>query len=255
MPFSERVKHLAKRRAAFRCCVCHAPFVEVHHLNPEAEGGSSELTNAAPLCSSCHDLYGGNPEKRKSLRQMRDHWWELMDERRTRLTDLADDAAPQIPVDWNADGALQGKCIVIYHVVFQTEDFDEAAKTLVTLVRSAQERYPNRKRLLYLDIEGHRNKLGGFDKDMFELQRRFLMGVIMPYLARLHMPLGAFANKKHQRNDVPSGIEILKDLSRQEINRAISRGLETIWLPEQDASLRLPKRGRTDSSGREKTPL
>jgi hypothetical protein len=110
MPFSERVKHLAIIKSAFRCCVCHKPFVEVHHLVPEADGGPDDLTNAAPLCSSCHDLYGGNPDKRRTLRQMRDHWWELMEERRRRLTDLSEENMHyEIEIDPNFEGALHDK--------------------------------------------------------------------------------------------------------------------------------------------------
>jgi hypothetical protein len=45
-------------------------------LTPEVEGGSSELSNAAPLCASCHDLYGGNPEKYEIM-PMGVHWPEI----------------------------------------------------------------------------------------------------------------------------------------------------------------------------------
>src|ERR1043165_5120294 len=86
MPFSEKVKLEAKKRSAFRCCICHKPFVEIHHIIPQADGGADTLDNAATLCSSCHDLYGGNPEKRKIIKQMRDHWWELMSKRELALT-------------------------------------------------------------------------------------------------------------------------------------------------------------------------
>jgi len=90
MPFSEKTKLDAKRRSAFRCCVCQHVFVEVHHIIPQEEGGPDSLDNAAPLCSRCHDLYGDNPRKRKQLREMRDYWWELMAERASLLT-TADD--------------------------------------------------------------------------------------------------------------------------------------------------------------------
>lgn len=76
MAFSEGTKIEAKRRAHYVCCVCKVPFVEVHHIIPQESGGSDELDNAAPLCARCHRLYGGNPELRKQIRQMRDFWWE-----------------------------------------------------------------------------------------------------------------------------------------------------------------------------------
>ncbi len=75
MPFSDSVKLDAKRKANFRCVVCQQPWVEVHHIAPEAEHGPDTLDNAAPLCGSCHGQFGGNPELRKQLREMRDHWW------------------------------------------------------------------------------------------------------------------------------------------------------------------------------------
>src|SRR5262249_10551303 len=90
MAFSERVRNLAKYKAAHRCCLCHKPFVEVHHLVPRAQGGTDSLDNAAPLCASCHGLYGGNPDKRKAIRVQRDHWWALIEERRKRVTESAD---------------------------------------------------------------------------------------------------------------------------------------------------------------------
>jgi hypothetical protein len=51
------------------------------HIIPQAAGGSDDLENAAPLCSSCHDLFGGNPDKRKQIREMRDLWYELCETR------------------------------------------------------------------------------------------------------------------------------------------------------------------------------
>ena len=82
MAFSEPTKLEAKRRSDFQCCICKEPFVEVHHILPQAVGGSDDLDNAAPLCASCHDRYGGNPDKRKQIREMRDLWWEVCTERK-----------------------------------------------------------------------------------------------------------------------------------------------------------------------------
>jgi hypothetical protein len=76
MPVPEPVKIEAKRRANYRCVVCQGFWVEVHHIIPEAQGGPDTIENAAPLCAGCHHQYGGNPELRKQLREMRDFWWE-----------------------------------------------------------------------------------------------------------------------------------------------------------------------------------
>jgi len=63
------------------CVACHAAFVEVHHIIPQSEGGADTLDNAAPLCSGCHGIYGGNPDFRKQIRQMRDNWYDVCQKR------------------------------------------------------------------------------------------------------------------------------------------------------------------------------
>jgi hypothetical protein len=42
--------------------------------------------------------------------------------------------------------------------VYHREGFEEGAQALFTLVREAQANFPNQRRSLYLDIEGHRNE-------------------------------------------------------------------------------------------------
>jgi hypothetical protein len=71
------------------------------------------------------------------------------------------------------------------------------------LVRDAQERAPGQKRLLYLDIEGHRNSEGGFDADMLELQKEFLIGFLAQFLTEISAPLVKAENAKPQDNDIP----------------------------------------------------
>jgi hypothetical protein len=51
-------------------------LVEVHHIAPQEDEGSDEEDNAAPLCASCHEIYGANPTKRKFIREARDWWYE-----------------------------------------------------------------------------------------------------------------------------------------------------------------------------------
>ncbi len=53
------------------------PFVEVHHIIPQSDNGPDTLDNAAPLCAGCHSDYGGNPDKRKQIKEMRDFWYDL----------------------------------------------------------------------------------------------------------------------------------------------------------------------------------
>ncbi len=81
MPFPDSIRNEALRRAHFMCVACHAPFVEVHHITPQSEGGADTLDNAAPLCPGCHGIYGANPVFRKQIKQMRDNWYDVCDRR------------------------------------------------------------------------------------------------------------------------------------------------------------------------------
>lgn len=212
MPFSEKVNLDARKKSNFRCCICYKKVVQVHHIIPEAEGGPNTIDNAAPLCASCHDLFGGNPEKRKQIRQMRDYWWELMEEWRSNLLAASDlDSLAIIEEDPDNINQLKDKAIAIYHVVYDYEEFEKSAQILFELVKKVQESLPNQKRALYLDIEGHRKEKGGFDNDMFELQRHFILGFLMPYLSEAYIPLAAVKNTKLQRNDLPKKLQIFSD--------------------------------------------
>jgi hypothetical protein len=80
---------------------------------------------------------------------------------------------------------------------------------LFTLIKDAQDKCPNEKRVIYLDIEGHKNKQGGYDHDMFELQKDFILGFLMDYISEVSMPLGRFKNNKKQINDIPEKLNII----------------------------------------------
>lgn len=203
MPFSEKIKLEAKRKSAFRCVICRKPFVEVHHILPQVEGGPDTLDNAAPLCASCHDLYGGNPEKRKQIRQMRDYWFQMVEEKSATMESL-------LNFFEKANNFLKtNKEVALYHVVYEYEKFEEAAQMIFELVRNAQQNWPNANRSLYLDIDSHKNKAGGFDSDMFELQKDFILGFLMPYLHKVYMPICVVENPKFQKNNVPEDINII----------------------------------------------
>lgn len=61
MPFSQIVKAQAVEAAAAHCCVCHrfdAGHTEVHHITPQAKGGSDDFENAIVLCFDCHTWAG-----------------------------------------------------------------------------------------------------------------------------------------------------------------------------------------------------
>jgi hypothetical protein len=100
------------------------------------------------------------------------------------------------------------RAIALYHVVYRHEEFEEAAQALFALVREAQARFPNQRRSLFLDIEGHRNEQNGFDPDMFELQQDFLLGFLGRFLSEIHCPLIIVSKQKDQENDIPDCLDI-----------------------------------------------
>jgi hypothetical protein len=81
MPFTEEQKLNTKKKSHFQCCLCHGLGVEIHHIIPQADLGPDTEDNAAPLCPSCHETYGANPQKRKFIREARDFWYELCSRR------------------------------------------------------------------------------------------------------------------------------------------------------------------------------
>jgi hypothetical protein len=112
----------------------------------------------------------------------------------------------------------EGGRVVIYHRVYSKEGFEEAAQTLFRLVRQAQKTSPGAERVLYLDIDGHRNKAGGFDHDMFELQQHFILGFLMQFLTEVKMPLAAGARRQDgsaQSEDIPEMLNIESQAEQQ----------------------------------------
>jgi len=105
-----------------------------------------------------------------------------------------------------------GRMAALYHVVYDHEGFETSAQILFKLVRRAQELQPNRRRGLFLDIEGHRNSQGGFDADMLELQKVFLLGFLSRFLSEVHCPLFHARNPDEQDNDIPETL-IIQDES------------------------------------------
>lgn len=209
MAFSEKTKLEAKKKSAFRCCICHKLFVEVHHIIPQALAGSDNLENAAPLCASCHDLFGGNPEKRKQIKEMRDYWWQIISARNKNLSKNPGlDDYSVIEEDPENINQLHTKKMLIYHNILATENFADSANQIFKLLTHCIKTSPNKKRILFLDIEQHLNKKGGFDHDMFELQHHFIPNVILPFLTECYLPLMSLKNKRTQRKNIPEGLKI-----------------------------------------------
>jgi hypothetical protein len=96
MAFSEALKLNCKKKAHFCCSLCHVLGVEVHHIVPQAHGGEDSEENTVPLCPSCHETYGANPEKRKFVREARDFWYELCTKRYATDPDRLDEISEEI---------------------------------------------------------------------------------------------------------------------------------------------------------------
>ncbi len=82
MTFTENIKSEAKTKAHYKCCVCNSfEFIEVHHIIPQEEKGPDTLENAAPLCTRCHKMYGGNKDLIKWIKDKRDFWYKFCKEK------------------------------------------------------------------------------------------------------------------------------------------------------------------------------
>ncbi|MBB5476777.1 hypothetical protein HNR20_001282 [Micromonospora parathelypteridis] len=131
------------------------------------------------------------------------------------------------------------KGIAIYYDMRVEDNFERCAQRLVETVAFAARTEPRRKRYLYLDVQGHKNDAGGYDRDAYEIMKEFLVGFLMPYLAEAHTPLGAFRNPKGQREDVPEVLEI-KDPDER---------------PDELLNLKMRVRGRAQDGRRSRPPL
>jgi len=218
MTFPEHIKLSAKKKSHFRCCICHKKFVEVHHIIPESENGKNDIQNTAPLCASCHDLFGGNPSKRKQIREMRDYWWEKVNEIEKEAIKISNISKLIFCEDKDYEEKLKEKAIAIYHIVYKNEGFEETVHILFEMVKKVQEKHPNKKRVLFLDIENHKNEKGGFDDDLYELQRYFILEFLSRYLSEVHMPLISFRTTQ-QKNDFYDKLKIFQN--KKEIKKYI----------------------------------
>ncbi len=82
MGFSKKIKDEVKRKAYYQCCICrNYRFVDVHHIVPLKEEGTDDIDNAVSLCPNCHRDYGNDPEKRDTIKKMRDIWYERCEKR------------------------------------------------------------------------------------------------------------------------------------------------------------------------------
>lgn len=196
MPFTEKLKKEVRMKSDVRCVICHEPFVDIHHIIPQELGGPDTFDNAVALCPSCHFKYGNNPDLRKQIKEKRDSWYEMVEAKKKKRIQIVKEKIFLEKEEENND-----EMTAIYHVVYENEDFNTAATDLVKLTSDVIKKFKDKKRILYLDIDGHRNKQGGFDHDMFELQKDFILGNLIYYYSEVHMPLGGVKNRNKQSND------------------------------------------------------
>src|ERR1051326_7928284 len=167
---------------------------------------------------------------------MRDDWWDLMSKREAHIK-VSEELDESVTINSNQDHKrqLKSKFIAIYHLVFANENFDTAAKHIYELITHAQKLSPGQKRILYLDIEGHRNDSSGFDHDMFKLQKNFLIGFMMPYLTEIVMPLMHINNTRLQKNDLPDEFVSVGELTPEKLSEIIDKYESfELWLYEKN---------------------
>lgn len=201
MAFKESLKKEVRMKSDGKCVICHKPFVEIHHIIPQAENGPDTIDNAVALCSYCHDIFGGNKVLRKQLKELRDSWYEVVKANKT--TQVIEHIYEKIRI--LPPAKQKSKSIVaIYHIVFKNENFNDAAQAIMDLTRESVKKYKNKKRVLYLDIDGHRLKDGAFDSDMWELQFNFIIQNLLFYYSEINLPIGSIINPYEQlEEDIP----------------------------------------------------
>jgi hypothetical protein len=104
------------------------------------------------------------------------------------------------------------KLALIYHDMKVYEDFERCAGRLVEMVRECSRKFPGKPRALIIDVQGHRNADGGFDRDAWELMSEFIPNVLFPYLTEVSTPLLRARNRNRQREDVPDHVEFIPPL-------------------------------------------
>jgi hypothetical protein len=88
------------------------------------------------------------------------------------------------------------------------ENFERCASRIFEVIHKAQQEAPNGLRVLYIDVQGHRDSNGKYDRDSLELMEDFLPRVALPYLTEIYTPLARWKNNKPQDNLVPETILI-----------------------------------------------
>ncbi|MFI6258985.1 HNH endonuclease [Micromonospora zamorensis] len=99
--------------------------------------------------------------------------------------------------------------MAIYHDMRVEEDFERCAQRLVETIAFAAQTQPGKRRRLYLDVQGHRDDAGDYDRDAREIMGNFLRAALMPYLSEAFTPHAEYRNPRRQRDDVPDVIAVV----------------------------------------------
>ena len=76
---------------------------------------------------------------------------------------------------------------------------------------------PDYPRVLYFDLQVHRNDVGGYDHDADELMSHFIFDFIGPFVTEFHAPRCHARNRKVQRNDVPDSFTVMPSPEKGEV--------------------------------------
>ncbi|MFL5759200.1 MAG: HNH endonuclease [Thermomicrobiales bacterium] len=174
MAFSEAVKLAVNRKAHFRCCICQRPSVslEAHHIVPQADGGSDDQDNAAPLCPTCHEEYGANPEKRTAIRVQRDFWYEICKRRYAADPDKLDEIIRSTQAIKSLVETLMGTQSESDYTVRDVQEIAEALKDYLYFTITHV--------LAKLPLELASNNEGDRDSHMTCLEQRYGEGASEP---------------------------------------------------------------------------
>jgi hypothetical protein len=186
MGFSETLKSKVRKKSHLSCCLCKAMGVEVHHIIPREKGGSDKEENAAPLCPSCHETYGANPQKRKFIREARDLWYEICENRYASDPDRLDEIKRLLRNTVSYDDFNSFKEELLSHIHQDLEVPREQTEILAALDELFDKVWYNRHQVLRQKVESGEINLDpdiwkGALKAAKKVERRYRSGDLGPW--------------------------------------------------------------------------
>lgn len=214
----EDLEKIIKQKSDHKCVICHKEAEQIYALK---ETNEIIEDNMILLCHFCAHKYLGNKDTLKQIKQIRDYWYDQVERaiKEIGTTDIL------ITKEDISTDRLNVNTVAIYHVVYENEGLEESAKTIYELLYSAQEKQPNDNRILYLDIDGHTDEYGRFDREMLELQQNFIIEIILPYFYEIHTPMLDIRNTEQQRNDIPKEMNFISN--EQELIKFLTKEMQS----------------------------